>query len=50
MKVKVKSLSHVRLLATPWTATYQAPPSKEFARQNYWSGVSLPSPVRYHTV
>ena len=43
-KVKVKSLSHVRLLATPWTAAYQAPPSKGFSRQEYWSGVPLPSP------
>jgi len=44
-KVKVKSLSHVRLLATPWTAAYQAPPSMGFARQEYWSGVPLPSPT-----
>ena len=43
-KVKVKSLSRVRLLATPWTAAYQAPPSMGFARQEYWSGVPLPSP------
>ena len=43
-KVKVKSLSHVRLLATPWTAAYQAPPSMGFSRQQYWSGVPLPSP------
>ena len=43
-KVKVKSLSHVQLLATPWTATYQAPPSMGFSRQEYWSGVPLPSP------
>ena len=43
-KVKVKSLSCVRLLATPWTAAYQAPPSMEFSRQEYWSGVPLPSP------
>ena len=42
-KVKVKSLSRVRLLATPWTAAYQAPPSMEFSRQEYWSGVPLPS-------
>ena len=42
-KVKVKSLSHVRLLATPWTAAYQAPPSMGFPRQEYWSGVPLPS-------
>ena len=38
-KVKVKSLSRVRLLATPWTAAYQAPPSMGFSRQEYWSGV-----------
>ena len=38
MKVKVKSLSRVRLLATPWTAAYQAPPSMGFSRQEYWSG------------
>ena len=43
-KVKVKSLSHVRLLATLWTAAYQAPPSMGFSRQEYWSGVPLPSP------
>ena len=41
-KVKVKSLSCVRLLATPWTAAYQAPPSMGFSRQEYWSGVPLP--------
>ena len=40
-KVKVKSLSHIRLLATPWTAAYQAPPSIGFSRQEYWSGVPL---------
>ena len=45
-KVKVKSLSRVRLLATPWTAAYQAPPSMGFSRQKYWSGVPLPSPVQ----
>ena len=43
-KVKGKSLSHVRLFATPWTAAYQAPPSMGFSRQEYWSGVPLPSP------
>ena len=43
-KVKVKSLSHVRLWATPWTAAHQAPPSMGFSRQEYWSGVPLPSP------
>ena len=44
-KVKVKSPSRVRLLATPWTAAYQAPPSMGFSRQEYWSGVPLPSPM-----
>ena len=43
-KVKVKSLSRVQLLATPWTAAYQAPPSMGFSRQEYWSGVPSPSP------
>ena len=42
-KEKVKSLSRVRLLATPWTASHQAPPSMGFSRQVYWSGVPLPS-------
>ena len=42
-KVKVKSLSRVQLLATPLTATYQAPPSMGFSRQEYWSGVPSPS-------
>ena len=41
---KVKSLSRVQLLATPWTATHQAPPSMGFSRQEYWSGMPLPSP------
>ena len=45
MKVKVKSLSRVQLLETPWTAAYQAPPSMGFSRQEYWSGVPLPSPI-----
>ena len=44
-KVKVKSLSRARLLATPWTAAYQAPPSMGFSRQEYWSGVPLSSPT-----
>ena len=44
-KVKVQSLSHVRLFETPWTAAHQAPPSMGFSRQEYWSGVPLPSPV-----
>ena len=45
-KVKVKLLSCVRLLATPWTAAYQAPPSMGFSRQEYWSGVPLPHDTR----
>ena len=44
-KVKVKLLSRVRLLVTPWTAAYQAPPSMGFSRQEYWSGLPLPSLV-----
>ena len=44
-KVKVKSLSRVWLLATPWTAACQAPPSMGFSRQEYWSVVPLPSPI-----
>ena len=43
-KVKVKSLSHVRPSVTPWTAAFQAPLSMGFSRQEYWSGVPLPSP------
>ena len=39
----MKLLSHVQLLATPWTAAHQAPPSMGFSRQEYWSGVSLGS-------
>ena len=42
-KVKAKSLSCVRLLVTPWTSAYQAPPSMGFSRQEYWSEVPLPS-------
>ena len=44
-KVKVKLLSHVQLLVTPWTAAYQAPLSMGFCRQEYWSGVPVPSPA-----
>ena len=44
LKVKVKSLSRVRLFATPRTVAYQAPPSMGFSRQEYWSGVPFPSP------
>ena len=47
-KVKVKSLSCVWPSATPWTAAYQAPPSMGFSRQEYWSGVPLPS--CYHSL
>ena len=43
-KVTVKSLSRVRLFATPWTAAHQAPPSMGFSRQEHWSGLPLPSP------
>ena len=46
-KVKVKSLSCVQLLATPWTAAHQAPTSMGFSRQEYWSGVPLPSPKSF---
>ena len=50
-KVKVKSLSRVRLFATPWTAAYQAPPSLGFARQEYWLGLEscriMPVPVSF---
>ena len=44
VKVKVKSLSRVRLFATPWTIAHQAPPSMGFSRQEYWSGLPFPSP------
>ena len=43
-KVKVKSLSHARLFVTPWTVAHQPPPSMEFSRQEYWSGLPFPSP------
>ena len=45
VKVKVNSLSHVRLFATPWTVTYQAPLIMGFSRQEYWSGLPFPSPM-----
>ena len=45
--MKWKSLNYVRLLVTPWTAAYQAPPSMGFSRQEYWSGLPLPSPTKY---
>jgi len=44
-KAKVKSFSRVQLLATPWTIAHQAPPSMGLSRQEYWSGVPLPSPI-----
>ena len=50
MKVKVKSLSHVQLLAIPCTTAYQAPPSMGFSRQEYWSGLLLPSPSSVHSI
>ena len=43
-KVKVKSLSHVRLFVTPWTVAPQAPLLMGFSRQEYWSGLPFPSP------
>ena len=48
-KVKVKSFSCAWLLATPWTAAHQAPPSMGFSRQEYWSGLSLPSLLSDYT-
>ena len=48
-KVKVKSFSRVRLLAIPWTAVHQAPQSMGFSRQEYWSGVPLPSPGKLNS-
>ena len=48
-KMKVKSLSRVRLLATPWTTAYQAPLSMGFSRQEYWSGLPSPSPNKNAT-
>ena len=39
----MKALSHVQLFVTQWTAAYQAPPPMGFSRQEYWSGVPLPS-------
>ena len=44
MCLSVKLLSHVRLFATPWTVDHQAPPSMEFSRQEYWSGLPFHSP------
>ena len=45
----MKSLSRVRLFETPWTAAYQAPLSMGFSRQEYWSGLPLPSPRKHYT-
>ena len=44
LKMKLKSLSHVQLFATPWTVAYQASPSIRFSREEYWSGLPFPSP------
>ena len=44
VKVKLKSLSRVRLFATSWTVAYQAPPSMGFSRHEYWNGLPFPSP------
>ena len=49
-KKKVKSLSHVRLFVTPWTAAHQAAPSMGFSRKEYWSGVPLPSQLTVSSV
>ena len=49
-KVKVKSLSHVQLFATPCTVAHQDPPSMGFSRQEYWSGVPLPSPIQWNII
>ena len=46
----VKLLSRVRLFVTTWTVAYQAPPSMEFSRQDYWSGLPFPSPVQSMTL
>ena len=43
-KVKVKLFSRFQLFATPWTVAHQAPPSMGYSRQDYWSGLSFPSP------
>ena len=47
VKTKVKSLSRVQLFATLWTVAHQAPPSTGFSRQEYWSGLPFPSPLRF---
>ena len=43
-RIKVKSLSHIRLFVSPWTVAYQVPPSMGFSPQVYWSGLPFPSP------
>ena len=48
--MKVKSLSRVQLFMTPWTAAYQAPLSMGFSRQEYWSGLPLPSPKTFYAL
>ena len=47
---EVKSLGHVRLLVTPWTVAYQAPPSMGFSRQEYWSGLHLLTAYQFSSV
>ena len=47
--MKAKPLSRVLLFATPWIAAYQAPPPMGFSKQEYWSGLPLPSPTEFHT-
>ena len=42
--MKAKSLSHVQFFVTPWTVAYEVPPSMEFSRQEYWTGLPFPSP------
>ena len=44
MNIKVKSLSHGQIFATPWTVAYHSPPSTGFSRQEYWSELPYPSP------
>ena len=45
ISIKKKSLSRVRLFATPWTVAFQAPRSTGFSRHEYWSGLPFPSPI-----
>ena len=47
MKVKVKLLSSVQLFVTPWTVAHQAPPSMEFSRQEYWSGLPFQDAAKH---